>query len=235
MGRVRESAQGFTLVETLVSIAIVAVLLGILLPAMKGVREKSWDMHDLSNLRQTTQQFQMWSDAHDGIFLNGGGDKPPYTVIVRDGMGATIGAFDYFDHAGSWSLVLRAFFGEEYATWTPQHSMSTAYLYGMGMVTDPRLWEGCAFNTQLRWRYARRVRMTETSFPSNKGLLVEAHREKPITPDTKYPMSFVDGSAAVLQKKETREGVLETACAGTEPVSVAPVVWTEHGILGRDK
>lgn len=216
-------------------IAIVAVLLGISLPAIKGAREKSWDVGDLSNLRDTTRQFQLWSDAHDGFFLNGGGDKPPYIVFVKDGTGAMIGAFDYFDHAGSWSLLLQAFFGERYQTWTPRHSMSTVYLYATGMVTDPRLWEGCAYNTQLRWRYARRVRMTETAFPSDKGLLVEAHREKPVTPETKYPIAFVDGSAMVLRKREAREGVLETACGGTEPVSVAPAVWTEHGILGRDK
>lgn len=55
--------QGFTLVELLVVIAVIAVLAGILFPVFASVREKGRQIHCLTNLHQLGRAFIMY--AHD--------------------------------------------------------------------------------------------------------------------------------------------------------------------------
>lgn len=58
--------SGFTLIEKLVVIAIVTVLLGILLPAIRGVLERGEAIQCSSNLRQIGAAALLWTNDHDG-------------------------------------------------------------------------------------------------------------------------------------------------------------------------
>lgn len=57
--------SGFTLVELLVVVAVIAVLAGILLPVFASVREKGRQTHCVSNLHQLNQAFSLYADDHD--------------------------------------------------------------------------------------------------------------------------------------------------------------------------
>ena len=70
--------RGFTLVELLVVIGIIAVLVGILLPSLSKARQAAARTKCLSNIRQLATGMVMYTQENKGSFpfLAGGGSRP---------------------------------------------------------------------------------------------------------------------------------------------------------------
>ena len=74
--------KGFTLIELLVVIAVIAILMAILLPALKSAREQGKRAVCLNNLKQLQITWHMYADDNDGKIVNGsaswdaGGENP---------------------------------------------------------------------------------------------------------------------------------------------------------------
>ncbi len=63
--------KGFTLIELLVVIAIIAVLMGILMPALKRVKDQARQQGCMANLRTWSLVFSMYVGENDGKFFSG--------------------------------------------------------------------------------------------------------------------------------------------------------------------
>jgi type IV pilus assembly protein PilA len=80
MKKVVKNNKGFSLVELIVVIAIMAVLVGVLAPQFMGYVEKSREATDIQNLDSIRTQVEAWVADHENIAT---------VTIKMDGSGTT--------------------------------------------------------------------------------------------------------------------------------------------------
>jgi len=95
--------RAFTLVELLVVIAVVAVLIGLLLPGLGKARQAARSARDLSNVRTLETAHTIYYDQFDGFFIDAG--------LEDDSISG--------DATKAWPFVLSDLYGESIALRAP--------------------------------------------------------------------------------------------------------------------
>lgn len=70
--------RGFTLIELLVVIAIIALLMSILMPALRKVKEQGKQVKCLGNMKQWNLQAAMFTESNNGRFWSSDSGTPGY-------------------------------------------------------------------------------------------------------------------------------------------------------------
>src|SRR5262245_58725927 len=82
----RRNRGAFTLIELLVVIAIIAILAGMLLPALSGAKEAGRRISCVNNQRQLNLACTMFVDENEGKFpARTTGNPPRWPEALRDG------------------------------------------------------------------------------------------------------------------------------------------------------
>jgi len=92
--------RGFTLIELLVVIAVIAVLMGILMPALRAARELARGANCLANQRSLVLAYVMYADDNDSRLVRGHVnqtdlDSPMWVLPPIDESGAYISGTPY--------------------------------------------------------------------------------------------------------------------------------------------
>ncbi|MBX3317681.1 MAG: type II secretion system protein [Phycisphaeraceae bacterium] len=84
------ASRGFTLIETLVVVAILAILIGVLVPTLSSAREAGRAAVCLSNLRQASAICRVYADENRGLSPAIGipyASIPNWALVVLEGSG----------------------------------------------------------------------------------------------------------------------------------------------------
>jgi len=241
--------RGVTLIELLVSIAIIAVLLSIGVVAIGKVRESAAATKSVANLRQIGFTLGAYASAHRDEFpflREGEGmyDRPPEATGAN-----AIGFSPVWVLDRMWPALMHdvAPWPEHFETWlAPRHareppywpipvgfvSRIVSYDYSNAFLGNPRIWNADADASE---RDISATKRTEVTHPSAKVVMFDA--ERPYLGErgrasAPRPVLMVDGSASLRRDADAAAPVRNPL----NELHMAPRRYhdTPNGIDGRD-
>lgn len=243
--------RGFTLIEILIAMAIIAVLIAISIPTLAMMRVRSVTSGSLSNLRQHAIAFHAyttdWSDTlprfirpdgtHD--LSNAAGGTNPFSYPFQE-------RYPYFSQSVFWPFALLQS-GSYQSEWNAEifyipganrldpHSMSDInYQYTATAVSSPAFWRETTRTGPSQWVG---VRISDVRYPSNKVLLSAEYEPRQGGPIQAH-LGLMDASAESMDPSRmeppypTGEGPFDGRWS---PIPGSPIgSHTIGGVHGRD-
>lgn len=232
----------FTLIELLTSIAVVAIIFALVIPVLRGAKERARETRVLVDIRTSSAAFDAYSDANRGW--------NPWVPLgaslrVHPQNGSTIVTDDPFVLSYAWPAVFHHVtpWAEHYAAWRGSPVGTTpwsderdtlvwpTFEYCRSLQGRPGLWETAIPSDPLR--LSAGTRLDEVQFPSEKARLYDEHRahlrRDPLVTDPRA-VAMCDGSAAMRLDADATDPVQNHLT--THPRK--PYHDTPGGLRGRD-
>ncbi|MGI9013189.1 MAG: prepilin-type N-terminal cleavage/methylation domain-containing protein [Phycisphaerales bacterium] len=237
--KARTRDRGFTAIELLVVLAVLAVLIAILLPAVAGVRNRAEDTAAAGALRQTYVALQLYSFEHNlGLpYWNTPGDPDgPYELYGRN-VYHFPGSGHFERMSWTWAnMIVPYMSGTSDIGPRPFRLVShpddeTLFLCRFkmtyGAFADPWFWsdDRPATDSMLRG-----TRMTEVKWPARKALLIDGATNHRLNGGVMVQCAAADGSIG-SHPPRSESGVVDRLHYGA---AIAPLFATRYGLRGID-
>lgn len=246
-GGVRES-RAFTLIELMVSLGVLAILIGIFVPGLMGARNRAKETVVIANLRSVGVAFTSYTETYQGAYPW----AAPGQLLPLHGGTSTIGDGSRFALSYMWPTLMHrvAPWPEHYGAWVSERIPGVPawqtgegegtirwpdYRYCRSFQGRPELWPSDAGGAPMLdpMEFYRPTRTSDVLFPSSKVLAFDEERvylRRP--PEANDPRGVVlaDGSASLRHDRDATPPVENRLTAH------APTVYhdTPGGVHGRD-
>jgi len=124
--------NGFTLIELLVVIAIIAILAGLLLPALTRAKQKAWQTACFSNLKEIGVSMQLYMDDYNNRFP----DRRDLKQSLPGGWKPWGSGWPTSDPRCAWAAVILQSYNANYQIWTCPGIQHNAALSSAVQVTE---------------------------------------------------------------------------------------------------
>lgn len=245
----KSPSQAYSLIELLVVIAVVSILIAITLPALRHIKNRSYDSESATRMRTHSQVVQLYAQDYrnNAPFLA----DPFASYSIARGGGLTI-SYEFFETVEVWGVALvDSYYGfglgseqwDENIQWgvfARPGPNGLLYQYSPTFFAASEYW-----NVDTRDSgQLRPVKLSAVRYPSSKALFLELDEERsfPIWSDRSlrknpgWAFAFSDGS---VRRPDARKLVEPcplgegNAMGGRFTFGVVGL-HTQDGILGRD-
>ena len=235
---------GFTLLELLLTVSLIVLLIGLLLPSLNRVRQAGLDAKSLANVRTHVLSMTMYASDSNGSYLDFISPSADYGVIR---WGQYVQKIVYFQQPNYWHFAMaKKYYGGQIASntfcvpgsppgacTTPDHLGMAGYWYSASFLAVPEYWNRRTREGRFQWRG---MRADQVLFPSAKGLFIGGWPMlyADAAPDWRIgsDVGFVDGHSDRVTPSELLP--LESGGDGQYYEMSIPVLHTKDGVRGRD-
>ena len=230
-------ASGFTIVETMLVVALVGVLLSLSLPALGQARDRARRLVSMGNLRTHGGAVAAYTGDSNGSFPYLTVPDATYTVFRHSGLAIETPYFGLYN-TWNWGLADGYYGGQlrHGSMFTPweEPTVFAGYWYSASLIAHPGFWDPETRRGPEQWRGTNSAGGT---FASAKGVFVEGGSLfGGDVGDRVYRVSMVDGSAVEVAEREA--GAVYPNGEGEWVGSFFPhglrFLHTVDGVRGRD-